>query len=530
MTADVLPDASNEKVNENEPDDERLLRALGYTPELSRQLGGFSNFALSFSIICILAGGVTSFHLGFCGVGGAAIGLGWPLVSLFALAVAATMAQVASAFPTAGGLYHWASILGGRGWGWATAWLNLAGLITVIAAVNVGLWTFVFGSVTAMLAEDRHAGLLTQASSPAGQALAIAIITGSQALLNSRGIRLTARLTDLSGYLILIVSVFLTVAMVAFATSLDLSRLYSFANFSGKAGGGVWPETREVGRLFALGLLLPAYTLTGFDASAHASEETVGAARAVPLGIVRSVAVAGLAGWVMLAAVVLAVPDLSLLAARGDQAFPWALRLVLPPGLVAALAVGIALAMYGCGLSAVTSASRMMFAFARDGGLPFSSRLRRVDPAYLTPAVAIWTVAAASWLFTLWTPFYATITAVCTIFLYISYVLPTALGAWAHGRSWTRMGPWDLGRWYRPLAMLSVLGCLALIAVGMHPPNQRSAWVVGGTLAALSAVWFCTERGRFPGPPLSQEVSRGAGDLSAQDGGSRAGDPSHELV
>src|SRR5947209_14906333 len=103
-------------------DDVATLRRMGYGQELLRRMSGFSNFAISLSIICILAGGVTSFHLGLCSVGGASIGLGWPLVSLFALLVAATMAQLASAFPTAGGLYHWSSILGGRGWGWTTAW------------------------------------------------------------------------------------------------------------------------------------------------------------------------------------------------------------------------------------------------------------------------------------------------------------------------------------------------------------------------------------------------------------------------
>src|SRR5881409_3735995 len=110
-------------------------------------MGGFSNYAISLSIICILAGGVTSFHQGLSSVGGAAFGLGWPLACLFSLAVAATMGQVASAFPTAGGLYHWASILGGRGWGWVTAWFNLAGLVTVLAAINVGTYRFAAGAL-----------------------------------------------------------------------------------------------------------------------------------------------------------------------------------------------------------------------------------------------------------------------------------------------------------------------------------------------------------------------------------------------
>src|SRR5947209_2041903 len=127
-------------------DDATTLARLGYAQELRRGLGAFSNLALSMSVICILAGGITSFHLGLCSVGGAAIGIGWPLASLFALVVALTMGQVASAFPTAGGLYHWAAILGGRGWGWLTAWLNLAGLITVLAAINLGAYLFAVGA------------------------------------------------------------------------------------------------------------------------------------------------------------------------------------------------------------------------------------------------------------------------------------------------------------------------------------------------------------------------------------------------
>jgi amino acid transporter len=127
-------------------EDERLLKSLGYKQELARRMSGFSNFAISLSIICILAGCITSFQVGFCSVGGASIGLGWPLVCLFSLTVAVTMGQVASAFPTAGGLYHWASILGGKGWGWIAAWFNLVGLLTVVAAVNAGTYDFIAGA------------------------------------------------------------------------------------------------------------------------------------------------------------------------------------------------------------------------------------------------------------------------------------------------------------------------------------------------------------------------------------------------
>ncbi|HVJ80968.1 MAG TPA: amino acid permease, partial [Planctomycetia bacterium] len=162
---------------------------------------------------------------------------------------------------------------------------------------------------------------------------------------------------------------------------------------------------------------------------------------------------------------------------------------------------GAVAAQYLCGLATVTSASRMAFAFARDGGLPFSQALRTVSPRFRSPPVAVWSVSAAAVLFTAYTPVYSTITAVCVIFLYVSYVIPTAIGFFAYGRSWTRFGPWRLGVWYRPLAVVSVLACLGLIAIGMQPPNEKAALVVGGMILALLAGWFAFARRHFPGPP-----------------------------
>src|SRR5438067_13586492 len=202
-------------------------------------MGAFSNFAISLSIICILAGGVTSFHQGLSSVGGAAFGLGWPLVCLFSLAVAATMGQVASSFPTAGGLYHWASILGGKGWGWTTAWLNLLGMVAALAAINLGALRFTLDSVGPALgiAPARWTVATATTISIAG----VFAITASQALVNHLGIRLTTRLTDFSGYWIVAVALVLTVAMVAWAPALRPGRLVTFTNYSGARGGDVWP-------------------------------------------------------------------------------------------------------------------------------------------------------------------------------------------------------------------------------------------------------------------------------------------------
>jgi amino acid transporter len=490
-------------------EDVRTLERLGYAQELARRMSGFSNYALSLSIICILAGGITSFHVGFGSVGGASIGLGWPLVCIFSCIVAATMGQVASAFPTAGGLYHWASILGGRGCGWATAWFNLIGLITVLAAINVGTYLFVVGA------------FLNETPPLMVQILVVGLITASQALFNHLGIRVTTLLTDFSGWWIMIVAAALTGSLVWFSSTFDFERLVTFVNYSGTpAAAPVWPATNSLPLLFALGFLLPAYTITGFDASAHASEETVGAAHSVPRGIVRSVVVSGVAGWIMLCSIVLAIPDLNEAAQQGDQAFFWTIREVLPGWLERGLCVGIAIAQYLCGLATVTSASRMTYAFARDGGLP--SPLRSVSPRFRTPHRAIWTAAIASVLFTVYSPVYVTITAVCVIFLYISYVLPSVLGFFAHGQTWTVMGPWHLGRWYRPLAVLSALGCVGLIVIGMQPPNEKAAIVVGAAIVLLLIGWHAFARRSFPGPPV--DVA-----LWQKQSGSRTGDQSRDL-
>jgi amino acid transporter len=480
-------------------EDSKVLARMGYVQELDRRMSGFSNFAISFSVICILAGGLTSFHLGFSALGGAAIGIGWPLACVFSLIVAMTMGQLASAFPTAGGLYHWAAILGGRGFGWMTAWFNLAGLVTVLAAINVGTFLFIVGSLGPIV------GLSWEKISASDQflwqSIGVGLITLSQAMLNHRGIRLTTRLTDFSGYLILAVSVFLTLALLGSADHLDWSRLVTITNFSGPSGGNVWPQSDSLVYLFALSMLLPAYTITGFDASAHTSEETRSAQETVPRGIVRSVLVSGIAGWALVSSIVLAMPSLEEAAGQGSMVFFWVMGKVISPPLALTLLVCIAVAQYLCGLATVTSASRMMFAFARDNGLPASAALKKVSPRFLTPAHAIWTVALLALIFTLYTPVYSTITVVCVIFLYLSYVLPVLLGLWSHGRTWTVFGPWTIGRWYKPFSVISVLGCAALLWIGVQPPNDAALTILGVVAGIMVVVWFGLERRRFLGPP-----------------------------
>lgn len=464
--------------------EEAHLKELGYDQELSRRMSAFSNFAMSFSVICILAGGLTSLHLGLFSVGGASVGLGWPFACFFSVCTAMAMGQIASAFPTAGGVYHWSSILGGKAWGWLTALFNLAGLTTVLSAINVGVYLFA-------------AGCLGVTPDPEMQLAVVVGITFTQAVMNHLGIRITSFLIDCSGYLILAVTAVLVLALTYYSAGHDFMRLFTFTNNSGTAD--IWPRSENLAYVFLLGLLLPAYTVTGFDAAANTAEETLGASVTVPKSIVFAVISSSFFGWLLLATIVMAIPDMKAAESSGGTVFFYTMNSVLPHPLCLVLYLGICICQYLCGLATMTSASRMVYAFARDGGLPASASLRQVSERYLTPVNAIWTVACLSVAFAVYTPVYSTITSVCTIFLYVSYVLPIAIGLLAFGKSWTTMGPWDIGEWFRLFALLAVIGCTGLVFIGVQPPNQRATIILLGFLAVAALIWFGHERNRFQG-------------------------------
>jgi amino acid transporter len=167
----------------------------------------------------------------------------------------------------------------------------------------------------------------------------------------------------------------------------------------------------------------------------------------------------------------------------------------------------IFLSQYLCGLATVTSVSRMVYAFARDGGLPWSNVLRRINHRFRTPVSAIWVASILSIGFTVYTPVYTTIAAVCAIFIYVSYLLPVAAGLVAYRRKWTQMGPFNVGNWYPPIAVLCIVGCVALIYIGIQPPNDKALQILIGTVIVTACVWFGLERRRFQGPPIGEKIA-----------------------
>ena len=123
-------------------DDEARLAELGYRQELTRAWSSFTNFAISFTIISVLAGCFTNFSFAWTAGGPASVAIGWPILCAFVLLVALSMSELTSAFPTAGGPYWWAAKLGGAGWSWFTGWFNMVGLVGIVAGVGYGAAIF----------------------------------------------------------------------------------------------------------------------------------------------------------------------------------------------------------------------------------------------------------------------------------------------------------------------------------------------------------------------------------------------------
>jgi amino acid transporter len=501
--------ASDDYTEKDQSEDIKVLHGMGYAQELSRSMSKFSNFAISFSIICILSGGINSFAQAISSVGGAGAGIGWfvgcVLSGMFALA----MAQIASAFPTAGGLYHWASILGGRFWGWLTAWLNLLGLITVLGAINIGTAYFFAGT---------FGGMFGFTGTDMQIVVFVAVITILQALFNHLGIKITTMLTDLSGYLIFATTAVLVLACLYYAPAIDISRLWTFTNFSGEAGGNVFPQSDNTAYLFLLCLLLPVYTITGYDASAHTSEETKNAAVSVPKGIVTAVFWSSLVGWIMICAITLAIPDLAVAAGQGWGMFFATMDAIMPAGLKTVLYLGILIAQFLCGLATVTSASRMLFAFSRDDGMPIGSKaLASVSPKYRTPVNAIWTATVLCILYVVLalsikldgTSIYVIVVNSTLVFLFLSFTVPLIAGLFAYGTAkWPNPGPWAMSAGlYKLVTVLSVVGMGVILFIAIAPPNERVLYVVAGFIALALILWVLVENRRFQGPPTGDRIA-----------------------
>ncbi len=512
------------------------LHRLGYAQELFRSMGGFSNFAISFSIISILTGAVILYDYGLAWAGTAAVMIGWPLITVFVLLIAASMAEIASAYPTAGGLYYWASRMKNKNWGWWTAWLNLIGQFAIVAGINFAAAAFLNATIITPLL-DRfgivydNTTLVFGLSFLTGQIVTMGILMLIELAMNIAGINLVALLNQVSvwWHMVIVAAVVLLIFIIG---KPDASGLTQFA-IQPQDTAGSWNNNLGVVNLqygpaisyplvlaFFFSLLQANWTYTGYDASAHVAEETVGARVASAWGLFMSVAVSAVVGFVFLVALSTHLPSLKeLFPATLDTPVQATASQYYFGGGVAVISIleynlgdlgdilsaGIAIAMAFCGLSSVASAGRMLYAFSRDDGLPGSGWLKQVSHRYRTPVNSLIAIVVISWLFTLAAGVVGggtaivIVTAISTIFLYAAYGICIYLGATT--QAWLKERVWSLGRWSKPVAWVAIFWVLVLMVLFSFPTSGNISWpFMVITAAFLLVYYFGWARRSFKGP------------------------------
>src|SRR5947208_4933049 len=489
-------------------EDEALLHRLGYAQELFRSMGGFSNFAISFTIISILAGCLTSYAIAFNQGRPVAITWGWLIVRRFCTIVALAMGEISSTYPTAGGLYYWASKLGTPGWGWFTGWFNLVGQIAVTASIGYGCAFF----STALL------NLLFNYPNSFGWIFFLyGLIMLGAGLINMFKVPITAALNSFSAWWHM-VGVLVIVGILIAVPDHHRSVGYVFGQTINNSGfsGSSWTHGVFI-YVFLTGLLMAQYTITGYDASAHMSEETRQASRGAAWGMVMSVVVSVIFGFILLVAVTFAIP------AKGpSDTSAFIVQHLWPDSMSnkwAEFLIFIAVvAQCFCTIASTTSASRMMFAFSRDRAIPGHQLWRRVSKADRIPIFTVWAICVLAFLTplpALWWGYvgYAASTAVAVIGLYIAFVLPIILRLRA-GESFER-GAWHLGRHYKWIDWLAIMW-IAFISIVFFAPfaytgipgNKGFNWnffnytllTVGGAFLIFGGWYVLSARKWFKGP------------------------------
>lgn len=461
------------------------LHNFGYAQQLLRDMGGFSNFAISFSIISILTGAVTLYGYGFTNGGPAVNGIGWPLVTIFTLMVAASMAELASAIPTSGALYHWATILGNPGWGWFTAWLNMIGQFAVTAGIDFGCAQFLAPLLG--IKEDWNHFLMLYGA-----------ILLTHGILNHFGIRLVAWLNNFSAAYHIIGVSLLVLALLILGPKHDVG--YVFQTGFSTAGYPYWWA-------FLLGLLQAQWTYTGYDASAHTTEETLNPRVKAAWGVYLSVFISAIFGYIMLFAITSTIGDAQAVAGATNP-FIYVVEQALGGWAGRATLWMVTIAMWFCGLSSVTSNSRMIFAFARDGGMPGSNTWKKISKTFRTPAPAIWLSVVIAFLIALYSGAYSVIVSISTIGLYVSYGIPIFLKLRAQSDgSWTERnnGPWSLGSWSRIINTIALIWIIFITVLFVAPPNQLTGYTMLSVLALLAVYYLASVRKWFHGPSFQAD-------------------------
>ncbi|TFK26149.1 amino acid transporter [Coprinopsis marcescibilis] len=464
--------------------DIRLLAQLGYKQEFQRAFKPLEVFGIAFSIIGLLPSISSVMYYSLPNGGGPAMVWGWLVASLLILCVGMSMGELASAAPTSGGLYFWAYSLSSPRWKrlmcWIVGYANTIGNVAAVASIDWGCAIQVMAAVT--IATDGE-------FSPTNPQLfgTFAAVVVTHGIVCCLGTAVLARLQTV--YIILNILLCMVVIVVLPITTPPEFRntpqtaLFEFTNFNG------WPN----GFAFICSFLAPLWTICSFDSSVHIAEEASNAAVSVPWGIVNAISVAGILGWAINMVLAFCMgPDLEGLW-NSDQ--PMAVIFVNSFGKNATLAIWVVVVIvqYMMGSSMLLGTSRQVFAFSRDGALPLSRWIYRINSRTQTPINAAWwsvffTVAMGLLAFIGDQAIDAAF-ALSVAALYVAYAIPIA--ARFLGENNFEPGPFYLGRFSAPCALISVLFMTVMSVVFMFPTSPDTTTEdMNYTVAVLFGVLF----------------------------------------
>ncbi|KZT08870.1 APC amino acid permease [Laetiporus sulphureus 93-53] len=494
------------------------LARLGYKQEFKRAFSPLEVFGLVFSIFGLFPSIASVLTYALPNGGPVSMVWGWAVCSFFLLLITLSLAELGSAAPTSGGLYYWSFKFASPRWrrllSWIVGYSNTIGLIAGVASVDWGCAVQLMAAVSI--------GHNQEFSATTGETYAVfVLILLLHAMISSLATAVVARLQTVYVVLNVLLCLAIIIALPA-ATPAEYVNSASYA-FGGFVNFTAWPD----GFAFVLSFLAPLWTISGFDSALHISEEASNASVAVPWALISATSVAGVLGWAINVALAFRMgTDLeSIMNSPIDQ--PMAVILYNSFGQRGTLAVWsvVVAVQFFMGTSSLLASSRQTFAFARDGGLPFSNILYRVNPYTKTPINCAWFAAFIAGLLGLLA--FAGDAAISAVFslgvvgLYIAYIIPI-ISRFAGGTRW-RPGPFSLGRMGFPVAAIALAWMFFSIAILLFPsdpapdaPNMNYTVVVlGGWLTLCLVYYYFPVYGGvhwFRGPIANVDV--GAGDES----------------
>jgi len=424
--------------------DKHDLHRFGLAQQLRRRLGGLSSFGLSFNVLGLIGSGAFLFGPAIGEGGPSVIGFGLPILALFALILSASLSELSSAIPTAGGIYHTASSLGGRSWGMRAGSLQAAGHLAMLALLNCACAALLNGFISARIGYK---------PSDLSFWCIVAVLTSSQGAVNHFGSRILRKLQAGGVLLQIFTALFIIagLAWLAWPGSYSPVLMYQFQNAE-------WNGTVQAGS-FISGTLLLLKLFLGMEGASQGSEETIDPRIRAPWSIFLSTAYTFVIGFVLLSFMLITIP-----LSNGPSRLGTFLQTATAGwGGTSIIIIFVILSLWSSGLQTMTVCSRIVYSLARDGAMPLSQRWSNVSERHQTPIPAVWLCAVIS-LTMLIIAFFSYrddtiifLLSAAIICLNLSYAIPIA---WKikQGKNHVRLqsSPWHLGSWSMPIHVVSI--------------------------------------------------------------------------